>query len=88
MFNHALLIPATPAGEWEGVTASFSPEGQPLQLPEYYVPEAYREWGVELFDWQTQCSCQADAQQFKYVEAMLAGLTVVNSSDEQSGMSW
>eukprot|EP00877_Chromochloris_zofingiensis_P003184 jgi/Chrzof1/12867/Cz07g10080.t1 len=52
------------SGEWEGVTASFSPEGQPLQLPEYYVPEAYREWGVELFDWQTQCSCQADAQQF------------------------
>lgn len=46
-------------GEWEGVTATFSPSGAPQQLPEHYVPEAFREWGVELFDWQSQCSCNA-----------------------------
>lgn len=43
------------------MTASFSPAGAPQQLPEHYVPEAFREWGVELWDWQSQCSCLADA---------------------------
>lgn len=44
------------SGEWDGVSASFDRDGQPQQLPEYYVPEAYRDWGVKLYDWQTQCS--------------------------------
>ena len=30
---------AAVSGEWEGVTASFGPDGEPQQLPEYYVPE-------------------------------------------------
>lgn len=25
-------------------------------MPSYYVPDAYREWGIDLFDWQTQSS--------------------------------
>ncbi|KAF6253932.1 hypothetical protein COO60DRAFT_1666870 [Scenedesmus sp. NREL 46B-D3] len=44
------------AGEWEGITATFTPTGEPEQLPEHYVPGAFREWGVELWDWQSQCS--------------------------------
>ncbi|GBF98323.1 hypothetical protein Rsub_10986 [Raphidocelis subcapitata] len=48
-------------GEWEGVTASFGPDGAPQPLPERFVPDAYREWGVELFDWQTQCSATTGA---------------------------
>jgi hypothetical protein len=48
------------SGEWEGVTVTFSPvDGSPQSLPEYYVPDAYRDWGVQLFDWQSQCSCSA-----------------------------
>lgn len=43
-------------GEWEGVTATFTPSGDPEQLPERYVPGAFRDWGVELWDWQSQCS--------------------------------
>ena len=27
------------AGEWEGVTATFTPDGKPKPLPDYYVPE-------------------------------------------------
>jgi hypothetical protein len=41
------------------VTASFSGAGEPQQLPEHYVPQAFRDWGVELWDWQSQCSCLA-----------------------------
>jgi hypothetical protein len=42
------------------VTATFDGEtGAPQPLPERYVPEAYREWGVEISDWQTQCSVDA-----------------------------
>lgn len=44
------------SGEWDGVSASFDRDGEPQQLPDYYVPEAYRDWGVKLYDWQTQCS--------------------------------
>lgn len=33
--------------------------GQALELPEHFVPSAYREWDVHLYDWQTQCSAQA-----------------------------
>lgn len=45
------------SGEWEGTTASFTLTGAPLPLPDYYVPQAFRDWGVELLDWQSQCSC-------------------------------
>ncbi|GAX80338.1 hypothetical protein CEUSTIGMA_g7776.t1 [Chlamydomonas eustigma] len=50
------------SGEWDGVTATFSPEGVAIPLPERYVPSAFREWGVELFDWQSQCSMVASTQ--------------------------
>ncbi|KAI8464845.1 MAG: hypothetical protein J3K34DRAFT_489772 [Monoraphidium minutum] len=47
------------AGEWEGVSVAFDADGARQPLDAHYVPDAYREWGVELFDWQTQCSCDA-----------------------------
>nr|XP_010906854.1 uncharacterized protein LOC105033664 [Elaeis guineensis] len=43
------------SGEWDGFGAEFTADGKPVELPEVVVPEAFREWGVELFDWQTQC---------------------------------
>jgi hypothetical protein len=33
------------------VTSTFGPDGSVRQLPEYYVPDAYKEWGVEVVDW-------------------------------------
>lgn len=43
-------------GEWDGVCATFDVDGEPRELPEYYVPQAYRDWDVQLYDWQSQCS--------------------------------
>ncbi|GFQ05877.1 hypothetical protein PHJA_002731700 [Phtheirospermum japonicum] len=43
------------SGEWDGFGAEFTVDGKPIQLPESVVPEAYREWDVQVFDWQTQC---------------------------------
>ncbi|XP_073277749.1 uncharacterized protein [Primulina huaijiensis] len=43
------------SGEWDGFRADFTVEGKPVELPESVVPEAYREWEVKVFDWQTQC---------------------------------
>ncbi|KAJ8767019.1 hypothetical protein K2173_012530 [Erythroxylum novogranatense] len=43
------------SGEWDGFGADFTSEGKPVELPEMVVPEAYREWEVKVFDWQTQC---------------------------------
>ena len=47
---------AAAVGEWDGMLVSFSRNGTPQELPPAYVPEAYREWGVSVCDWQTQAS--------------------------------
>ncbi|XP_027085805.1 uncharacterized protein [Coffea arabica] len=43
------------SGEWDGYGADFSKDGEPMELPESVVPQAYRDWEVKVFDWQTQC---------------------------------
>ncbi|KAI7756435.1 hypothetical protein M8C21_029116 [Ambrosia artemisiifolia] len=43
------------SGEWDGFGADFTLDGKPIELPENVVPNAYREWEVQVFDWQTQC---------------------------------
>ncbi|KAE8038151.1 hypothetical protein FH972_010687 [Carpinus fangiana] len=50
------------SGEWDGYGAEFSKEGMPSELPESVVPEAYREWEVKVFDWQTQCPTLAEPE--------------------------
>lgn len=34
-----------------------------MELPESVVPEAYREWEVKVFDWQTQCPTIGDPEE-------------------------
>ncbi|KAG7022774.1 hypothetical protein SDJN02_16510, partial [Cucurbita argyrosperma subsp. argyrosperma] len=51
------------SGEWGGYGADFSSEGTPIELPESAVPDAYREWEVKVFDWQTQCPTLAGPEQ-------------------------
>ncbi|XVF67120.1 hypothetical protein PTKIN_Ptkin10aG0095700 [Pterospermum kingtungense] len=48
------------SGEWDGFGADFSIDGSPIELPESVVPEAYREWEVKVYDWQTQCPTLAE----------------------------
>jgi hypothetical protein len=36
------------SGEWDGYGADFTIDGKPVELPELVVPEAYREWGVQV----------------------------------------
>ncbi|CAN1139414.1 hypothetical protein LINPERPRIM_LOCUS24063 [Linum perenne] len=43
------------SGEWDGFGADFTPQGTPIELPESVVPQAYRDWEVQVHDWQTQC---------------------------------
>ncbi|XP_024961503.1 uncharacterized protein LOC112501945 [Cynara cardunculus var. scolymus] len=43
------------SGEWDGFGADFTLDGKPIELPENVVPDAYRDWEVKVFDWQTQC---------------------------------
>ncbi|CAI9104831.1 OLC1v1003598C1 [Oldenlandia corymbosa var. corymbosa] len=50
------------SGEWDGYGADFTNSGEPIQLPESVVPEAFREWDVQVFDWQTQCPTLAPPQ--------------------------
>ncbi|ERN17106.1 uncharacterized protein LOC18445439 [Amborella trichopoda] len=55
------------SGEWDGYGADFSSEGEPIELPESVVPEAFREWDVKVFDWQTQCPTLAETEEPKLV---------------------
>lgn len=50
------------SGEWDGVSATFDADGTPRELPEYYVPQAYRDWDVQLYDWQCQCSMLCNSE--------------------------
>lgn len=51
------------SGEWDGFGADFTKDGKPIELPESVVPEAFREWEVKLFDWQTQCPTLAESEE-------------------------
>ncbi|XP_043712632.1 uncharacterized protein LOC122661334 [Telopea speciosissima] len=51
------------SGEWDGHGADFTSEGKPIELPESVVPEAFREWEVQVFDWQTQCPTLANSEE-------------------------
>lgn len=48
------------SGEWEGYASDFATDGTPLQLPESAVPQAFRDWGLSLFAWQSHSSSLAD----------------------------
>lgn len=69
MLNYVLFVQAwlefarNVSGEWDGYGADFSNEGNPIELPESVVPEAFREWEVKVFDWQTQCPTLAQTEQ-------------------------
>ncbi|CAI5535272.1 unnamed protein product [Closterium sp. Naga37s-1] len=65
---HARTLPAVSAwpafsaafsGEWAGYSVDFSRFGQPLELPQSVVPEAFRDWGLVQYAWQSQTSSVA-----------------------------
>ncbi|CAI5519342.1 unnamed protein product [Closterium sp. Naga37s-1] len=66
--SHAQTPPAVSAwpavsaafsGEWAGYSVDFSRFGQPLELPQSVVPEAFRDWGLVQYAWQSQTSSVA-----------------------------
>lgn len=80
------------SGEWDGFGADFSNQGRVIELPESVVPEAYREWEVKVFDWQTQCPTLADPEdhvlEYRSVQLLPtvgceADAATVYSSDER-----
>lgn len=54
---------AAVSGEWDGYSAEFNMFGEAIELPSNVVPDAFREWGQEVHDWQTQCPTQAHPDQ-------------------------
>lgn len=65
------------SGEWDGYGADFSVQGKPMELPEQVVPEAYREWEVKVFDWQTQCPTLAQTQDYSLLYKLIKLLPTV-----------
>ncbi|KAF5178436.1 Glycerol kinase [Thalictrum thalictroides] len=65
------------SGEWDGYGADFTTEGKPIELPENVVPEAYREWEVRVFDWQTQCPTIAKPEESSLMYKLIQLLPTV-----------
>ena len=81
------------SGEWDGVSATFDTDGQPRQLPEYYVPQAYRDWDVQLYDWQCQCSMLCNEEGMTYVTRKLMPTVgceadAIAFTEEKGASSW
>eukprot|EP00242_Pyramimonas_sp_CCMP2087_P013647 CAMPEP_0198199978 /NCGR_PEP_ID=MMETSP1445-20131203/3064_1 /TAXON_ID=36898 /ORGANISM="Pyramimonas sp., Strain CCMP2087" /LENGTH=246 /DNA_ID=CAMNT_0043869895 /DNA_START=133 /DNA_END=870 /DNA_ORIENTATION=- len=45
-------------GEWIGYEMEFDSTGAPVSLPYNVIPDVYREWKIDVYDWQHQCSMQ------------------------------
>jgi len=65
------------SGEWDGYGAEFSNKGDPIELPEMVVPQAFREWEVKVFDWQTQCPTLAQTKTPKLMYKLIKLLPTV-----------
>lgn len=65
------------SGEWDGYGADFSKGGEPIELPESVVPQAYRDWEVKVFDWQTQCPTLAHPNHCQLVYKLIRLLPTV-----------
>ncbi|KAI5080072.1 hypothetical protein GOP47_0005551 [Adiantum capillus-veneris] len=79
------------SGEWDGYGAEFTDSGEPRELPSAVVPEAFREWEVQLYDWQTQCPTIAKENIYYRLTRLLptvgceADAATQYSVDERSG---
>nr|XP_043627085.1 uncharacterized protein LOC122598556 [Erigeron canadensis] len=65
------------SGEWDGFGADFTIDGSPVELPENVVPNAYREWEVKVFDWQTQCPTLAQPDNSSLIYKLIKLLPTV-----------
>ncbi|KAI3515191.1 hypothetical protein L1887_13958 [Cichorium endivia] len=65
------------SGEWDGYGADFTIDGHPIELPENVVPNAYREWEVKVFDWQTQCPTLAQQDTYSAMYKLIKLLPTV-----------
>lgn len=50
---------------------TFKEDGSAEEIPPYYVPQAYRDWDLQLYDWQVQCSMLANEKGLQYVTRRL-----------------
>ncbi|MCO5572038.1 hypothetical protein L7F22_025789 [Adiantum nelumboides] len=79
------------SGEWDGYGAEFTNRGEPRELPSAVVPEAFREWEVQLYDWQTQCPTIANENIYYRLTRLLptvgceADAATKYSTDERLG---
>ena len=47
-------------GLWKGILCNLNRDGSPQELPPQYVPDAFKEWGETLYEWNTLCESALD----------------------------
>ena len=48
------------SGEWAGFSFDCTSDGRPVELPASLTPQAFRDWGQQLFGWETLTSSRAE----------------------------
>ena len=46
-------------GAWDSTSCVFARDGTPMPLPDKYTPEAYKEWGQVMHEWQARVTLAA-----------------------------
>ena len=49
-------------GLWKGILCNLNRDGSPQELPPQYVPDALREWGETLYEWNTLCETRVEKE--------------------------
>jgi hypothetical protein len=45
-------------GAWDSTSCVFARDGTPVPLPDKYTPDAYKEWGQVMHEWQARVALQ------------------------------
>lgn len=53
-------------GEWRGVSTSYTPKGTAIMLPFDFISEYYKQENTRVYEWQTQCSMNANDNDMNY----------------------
>ena len=61
---------AAASGEWEGHRVYFDATGKAQLIPDRFVPPAFKEYGVDLVDWQSQCAMNVTVEDGVYAREL------------------
>ncbi|UPR01690.1 hypothetical protein HOP50_07g50120 [Chloropicon primus] len=70
-------------GRWKGILCNLTRFGSAQELPPMYVPDAFREWGETLYEWNTFCETRVEGARLTHDVRRQVPLTACESVQAQ-----